>query len=463
MPTADHLFAVNGCGPNTLVASCLGKSTGGGLVSFDGQGIHVIDTISTTGLSIADGRILRLPWCEAEFSGSGELMVYDEAGVERYYRIDALTDPHDVLWNGKHFILVSAGQNCLLWLAPNGEIAQVTKFPGEPDSWHVNSLLLRRNELLVAAFGRFEHHREWKCFAGQPCGIIFNLETGKDLVSGLDRPHHPRMMDEWLLVCNSGQRELLQLDGKTGALVKSVQLEKWTRGLTMSDRYVFVGESARRYRPDGDTGAPLASIAILDRATLSVLDRVPLPFEEVYDLILVPQGLVNGLRRGFMTNPQRVAEQAQRLLFAEAGIKPQQLWASGDLLPREACATKVSVEIESMLGPNCFLRRPCVVQNRGGCIFVSAKPHPVVITYRWMHKETGQYDRTLSMATRLPSSVPPGGSVTCSLRLRTPAVEGLYELQVSLFQKGNGFFKKFDPLNVFRTDIWVHHTGATTQ
>jgi len=463
LSAGNDLFTVSGCGPNMLVASCLGKSTGGGLISFDGQTVQVIDTISTTGLSLAEGRVLRLPWCEGDLAGSGELLVYDAAGVERYYRVDALTDPHDVLWDGKQFVLVSAGQNSLLWLTPGGELAHVAKFPGEPDSWHVNSLLLRGNQLLVAAFGRFEQHREWTSYAGKPCGIIFDHDTGKDLVRGLDRPHHPRMMEESLLVCNSGQRELLQVDGKTGTTLRRVQLEKWTRGLTLSDRYVFVGESARRYRPDGDTGAPLASIAILERSSLKVLDRVPLPFEEVYDLILVPQSLLHGLRRGFMTNPQRVAEQTQRSLFAEVGVKPQQLWASGDLLPPEACVANVSVEIESMLGPDCFLKRPCVVENRGSCIFVSAKPHPVVITYRWMRKETGRYLPTLSMATRLPSSVPPGGSIACSLRLRTPAVEGLYELHVSLFQKGNGFFRKFDPSNAFQADVWVHRSGSATQ
>lgn len=449
--------------PVVLVGSGLGESSGGGLISFDGEKIDVIDHISSTGLGLADGRLVRLPWCQGDFAAPGELLVYDSLGVERYYRIDTLSDPHDVLWNGKEFVVVSAGQNSIVWVGTNGEVQKVSRFPGEPDSWHLNSLFLHQGELFAAAFGRFNYHREWMQHAGEPCGIIFNHGSGENVVTGLDRPHHPRLVEGNWIICNSGRRELLQVDGRTGTPIRRVQLEKWTRGLAFTDQFIFVGESARRHRPQGDTGAALASIAVLDRSTYSVVDRIPLPFEEVYDLVLVPQPLIEGLRRGFKTNPQRVAERVQHDLFEQVGVKPQQLWATGDLLPREACLAKISVEVESLLASDCFLERPCVVENRGPCIFVSAKPHPVVITYRWMRKDNGRYTRTLSMGTKLPAAVPPGSSISCALKLRTPSKEGLYELHVSLFQKGNGFFMKYEPSNAFKTEIWIHSAGTTAQ
>jgi len=462
-PIPEDLFVVHGDSSHILIASCLGESTGGGLVSYDGKTADVIDAISSTGLAVADGRLLRLLWCKDDFAAPGELLVYDATGIERYYRIDALSSPHDITWDGTHYVVVSTGENSILWIGLNGAVERKSNFAGQPDSWHLNSLFLHDGELFIAAFGRFSGYREWIQHAGKPYGIVFSYATGKDVATGLDRPHHPRMIDGHWVVCNSGARELLRLDCKTGALTGKVQLDKWTRGLTFSDRYIFVGESARRHRPNGDGGDELASIAILDRATWRLIGRVHLPFEEVYDLVLIPRSLLHGVRQGFKTNPQRMSEQVQHSLFMQIGVKPQLLWASGDLLPREACRATVSVEIESFLPPDFVVQPQCVVENRGSCIFVSAKPHPVVLTYRWQHKETGRYVQTLSLATRLPSSVLPGNSVSCRLNLRTPSTEGLYELQVSLFQRGRGFFTKIDPANAFRMDIWIHRTGARTQ
>jgi acetolactate synthase-1/2/3 large subunit len=457
MAATKDLFVINGRDPHVLVASCLGESSGGGLVSFDGKNIEVIDTISSTGLMVTDDRIMRLLWCRGDFAAPGELLVYDATGIERYYRIDRLNDPHDLAWDGNHYIVVSAGENSILWIAKNGEIEKESKFPGQPDSWHLNSLYLHNGELFVAAFGRFNGYREWTQHAGEPCGMVFNHATGKDVIAGLDRPHHPRKIDGDWVVCNSGMRELLQVDAQTGTPVRKAQLEKWTRGLTFSDHYIFVGESARRHRPDGDEGPVLASIAVLDRNTWRLVHRIDLPFEEVYDLVLVPPPLRQGLHRGFRTNPQRVLEQDQHSLFNEIGAKPQNLWAIGDLLPKEACLATISVDVDPVLSPDCVLQLPCVISNRGPCIFVSAKPHPVVITYRWRNKKTERYLPALSMATRLPSSLPPQTSMSCRLRLRTPSAEGIYELQVSLFQKGRGFFSRTDPANAFRRDVCIQY------
>lgn len=462
LPGPDDLFGVKGDKSSILIGSCLGKSSRGGLISFDGETIEVIDPMSSTGLTIADGRLLRLFWGRNGFATPGELLVYDSTGIERYYRIDALNAPHDIAYDGKHYIVVSAGENSILWIGKNGEIERTSRFPGQPDSWHLNSLWLHGGDLLVAAFGRFNEHREWIQHKDKPCGIVFNHATGKDIITGLDRPHHPRMIDGTWVLCNSGARELLQVDCRTGAPLRRIHLGKWTRGLTFSDRYIFVGESARRHPLGGVEGAELGSIAILDRATWRLVGRVHLPFEEVYDLLLIPRSLVYGVRRAFNTAAAGESRQAHYPLTS-LGLATVQPAASGGLLPREACLAGISVEIESFLAPDRVLMRPCRVENRGAYTFITDKPRPVVVTYRWLHKESMQYVRTLSMGTRLPADLPPGNSTSCMLRLRTPSTEGLYELQVSLFQKGRGFFTKIDPANAFRIDIWIHRTASATQ
>jgi acetolactate synthase-1/2/3 large subunit len=452
----NDLFNVEGSEQkHVLVASCLGDATGGGLVSFDGTQIEVIDKISSTGLSVAEGRLLRLLWCRGDFLAPGELLVSDRVGIERYHRIDELNDPHDVLFDGENYVIASAGENSILWVGKTGELVRKEKMPGEPDSWHINGLLIHQGDLYVTAFGRFNAYREWSQHSGEGCGIVFNQQTGRDVLVGLEMPHHPRILDDSWIVCNSGTYQLLQFELKTGRQIRQLQLRNWTRGLAFSDKYIFVGESANRYRPQRETRDPLASIVILDRSSWKVVFRIALPFQEIYDLLLIPQQLLDGVRRGFNTNPQRMQEHNQHALFSEIGISPDYIWASGDLLPKEACATSVSVDIEHHLRSNSVLQRPCVITNRGMRILTSAKPRPVFLIYRWLSKDTGTYVDEFPIGTRLPFSIPPGASASCSVRFRTPETAGHYELEVSLFQKGRGFFGDIDRSNCFRTTIRV--------
>jgi hypothetical protein len=72
-----------------------------------------------------------------------------------------------------------------------------------------------------------------------------------------------------------------------------------------------------------------------------VLERIPVPSREIYDLVPAPPALVEGVRSGFRTNPLRVAEADQADLFTEAGVRPVRLWATGEPLPPEACRARI--------------------------------------------------------------------------------------------------------------------------
>jgi hypothetical protein len=460
--TWQNVLAINGEHTNALLASCRSRS-GAGLVAFDGEKTELIDTISSTGLCLAQERMVRLVGRPDDSNAPGELFVYDAGGVEKYYRIDKVRSPLDVIWDGQYFVVVSAAQNSLFWLTSSGEVARVAKMPGESDSWHLSCVAQDGGDLFVSAFGRFDGPREWERHTGEGRGIIFNVSTNTDAVRGLQCPQHHQILDGSWLVCNSGTRELLQISRNDSAVVKQrVRLEKWIRGLTFSDRHIFLGESAGSSLSNATTDTGFASIAILDRATLALIGRVTLPFEEIDDLVIVSDDLLQGVRNGIKSYHPGLFRR-DRSRSARNSMQPPAAWTPGDLLPREACRARVSLEIEALLSPDSVLHCPCVVENIGPYSFVSARPHPVVVTYRWLNKESGRYFGMLSMATRLPASVPPNGSVACSLRLQTPVAEGRYELQVSLFQKGNGFFGKIDPRNAFRKEIWIHVSATKTQ
>ena len=66
--------------------------------------------------------------------------------------------------------------------------------------------------MVAAAFGRFSNHREWSNGSAAGAGIVFDLLSGADVVSGLSCPHDPRLVDGSWVVCNSAEQELVIAD-----------------------------------------------------------------------------------------------------------------------------------------------------------------------------------------------------------------------------------------------------------
>ena len=436
---------------HVLLISCLGEQTGGGLFAYDGRTLDQLDTLSSTGLALAGDRFGRLLWSSGEAGSVGELLVYDETGVERYLRIDGLREPHDLAWDGNAFLAVSTMSNSVLWVAPSGEISRTWRAAGDGDAWHLNSLTATNGRLVAAAFGRFARHREWSDGRAAGRGIVFDLETGEDLVHGLHYPHDPRRLDGLWLVCNSACHELLAVDAGSGRVRHRVPLKGWTRGLEIVEDVIYVGESANRADP---MPGELASIAVVDRRTWSVADRLPLPCQEVFDLVRVPTALSEGVRRGFRTNPLRTAEQDQHALFDAVGARPVRLWAVGEPLPANACRVRVQATIPAEIEHASVRQCTCVVANDGGAILVSAPPNPVHISYRWVDRRDPD---VVIEGTRtvLPQALPPGIERTCPFSLLAPERPGDYNLVVTLVQEQVAWFDSLDHDNAWRGHVRV--------
>jgi acetolactate synthase I/II/III large subunit len=431
-----------------LLISCLGEQTGGGLFAYDGKTVEQLDTLSTTGLTLAGGRLGRLLWSSGEAGSVGELLIYDEAGVERYLRIDSLREPHDLAWDGHAFLAVSTLSNSVLWLSGAGEITRTWRADGDGDAWHLNSLFPVDGTVVAAAFGRFSKHREWSEGRAAGTGIVFDLMTGADVLSGLSCPHDPRLIDGSWLVCNSGEQELVIVDASSGAVTRRVQLAGWTRGLAVDGELIYAGESANRATP---VPGELARVAVVDRRTWSVVDRLPLPCQEVFDVIRVPAALARGVRQGFRTNPLRAAEQDQHALFRELGVRPARLWAVGDPLSASACRVRVTANVPEKLEPGTVHEFECVVENVGDAILVSAPPNPVHISYRWVGpKQTIEGVRSI-----LPEALPPGAERICRFTLRAPEERGDYRLTVTLVQEQVAWFDDLDERNAWSGQVQI--------
>lgn len=430
---------------SVLLASAFGdEDTGGGLFAFDGQAVERLDRLSSNGLALAGDRLVRVIRAAREVGAAGELLVYDERGVERYLRIDELADPHGVAWDGSNYVAVSTMTNAVLWIAPSGDVVQAWRAPGEGDCWHLNSLLVHDGRVFVSAFGRYGRHREWVGRTKDAKGFVLDLVTGAQVLNGLTTPHDPRLLEGAWVVCNSGTAELLELS-LDGGVQRTARLAGWTRGIAVSDDFFFVGESANR----ADLGcATSATIAVLDRDTWRIVDRIALPCREIYDLVLAPPTLVEGVRRGFRTNGARAAEQDQHALFQRVGVEPVRLWATGHPLPAEACKVRITTNAPRVLAPNAVLELECVVENLAGAILVSVPPNPVVLSYRWFEMASGRaFDGARPVRSSLPEPLLPGEALRCSVKLVAPPVGGEYLLRVTLLQERVAWFDDLDESN----------------
>lgn len=432
--------------PFTVLASGFGEEdTGGGLFALLDRRIERIDRLSSTGLWVGNGSMLRLLRA-TEPDCPGELLIYDRKGIQRYHRVDDLIDPHDILWNGEHYIAVSTLANSILWISDQGKIAKQWEAPGEGDAWHLNSLLLLNGELYCSAFGTGEGHREWCEHPERPTGFIWNVGKAMPVVTGLSHPHHPRFFDGVWAVCNSFTEEVLQIDPDSGTVRRRVKLNGYTRGFAISDSLLFVGESANRK----DSGlSRTASIAILSRADWKLVDRIPLPCREVYDLQILDQpDLLEGIRRGFRTNRMRVTEQDQYALFRQAGVEPELLWAVSEPLPPAACRVKLEADLPHVMFAGDTVAVDCVYRSRSGALLTSAPPYPVHIASNWRDPVSGQQTAGVGgRRTPLARALPPGQQNTCKVSITAPSTPGEYLLHITFVQEQVAWFDDLDPSN----------------
>ncbi|MBZ5622318.1 MAG: hypothetical protein LAQ69_26840 [Acidobacteriia bacterium] len=124
-----------------LLASCLGDGdTRGGLLYYDGKSWIGLDDVSTAGLFVGGDELVRLLWAPHQVADSTAVLHYSARGFERHTRIQGFTDPHDILWDGTHYVAVSAFQDSVVWVAPDGEV--VRRYQPSPggDRWHLNCL-----------------------------------------------------------------------------------------------------------------------------------------------------------------------------------------------------------------------------------------------------------------------------------------------------------------------------------
>jgi acetolactate synthase I/II/III large subunit len=356
-----------------------------------------------------------------------------------------VVDAHDVVWDGSRWVVASTSRNTIFWLSAAGEVVDRWVAPGEGDAWHINGLLIDGGTLYAAAFGRFERHREWNEHRTDGTGIVFDVRSGENVLTGLNCPHHPRRVDGSWLVCDSATHELLELDCD-GQVTRRLELRSWPRGLAVTERFLYVGESAMRDRPEAT-----ASVAVVSRDDWRVVERFDLPCEEVYDVVVAPHQLAESARRGFRTNPVRTAEQDRLALLEQAGAGGSALSTLAQPLPPTERLVAIQIDVPEELSTESWTELECRIENLGSSVFVTAPPNPVHLSYRWV--QDGRIEE--GVRSILPHAIVAGAAADCRLGLVAPSRPGDYELRVTLVQEEVAWFDDHDHTSGFAVRVRV--------
>lgn len=163
--------------------------------------------------------------------------------------------------------------------------------PGRPgtreDLHHLNGLTRANGRLIVAGFGeRWREVREQRRQGNTTApydGFLVDLATGERLLTGLQMPHSPLMIDEHIAVCESAAEAVI-----VPGIGVADGLPGYTRGLCVAGDRILVGISRARQNHPGRQ-SDICVVVMLDRHDLTVrgMFDVSAVGGEIYDLLPV--------------------------------------------------------------------------------------------------------------------------------------------------------------------------------
>ncbi len=164
------------------------------------------------------------------------------------------------------------------------------------DRCHLNGMAMKQGKPRYAtAFNRGNSYQSWREKITQT-GVVFDVETGEPVVTGLAMPHTPRIFNDKLFVLLSATGELIQIDPDSGKYDVVVKLDGFVRGMSLYKDYLFVGLS--KLRKNSSTFGKLsfaeranqAGIVVVHLPTGSIAGKISYltTLDEIYDIHILP-------------------------------------------------------------------------------------------------------------------------------------------------------------------------------
>ncbi len=401
--------------------------------------VETIDGRPTTGLFFDElaERWLRAMSGRELSSVVGEVLEY--SGSPLGVRVGCLAtvlDAHDVLLTSKQRLVVSTFDNSLVELGGHGS-RTVHVLPGEPDSWHLNCVVDVQGELFASAFRRGGTFRQW---AENPygSGCVFSLATGGVVGDGLSMPHSPRFLDGLWLICDSARHDLIEIDPENPSeRIRTVGLGGYTRGLDFDDDYLYVGISGARN--NGADPTATSSLAVVDRRSWKLVDRVSIACSEMYDVRRVPKRATQMLRTPipeFRTTDVRDLAAAERPSGSTVGSTGIPAGLSVRFVPPKHVHTGDVFHVSARL------------EHAGSAPLLVSRDTPLQLAYRWIGfggATPVSIERDEPLRTPLPAPLTPGSHRDVHVAVRAPAVAGGYLFRIVLVQESVRWLDDTEP------------------
>ncbi len=219
---------------------------------------------------------------------AGRVKIFSGKGL-RQQSERTLSQPHQVEWVGDSLLVTNTGRNCISVFDENAvfqrdvflnELRFDNKNKGRFGN-HFNSVHREKDKVLVVAHNYEKPSRIFQ-LSWPELNVLGSRECGANWA------HNVWECEYGQVICNSKAGTLHEVQ-QNRLLWQPDQQPVFTRGLSSSDQYIFVGKSAhssrnRRFWDDG-------GIWVIDRSRLKTLHYIPLPGSgNVHEIRLVNQG-----------------------------------------------------------------------------------------------------------------------------------------------------------------------------
>lgn len=244
---------------------------------------------------------------------------YDACYVARMSHFTGEIHAHEAAWVEGELCVVNTLFSCLCTLHANYSFVPkwrppfITELAAE-DRCHLNGLAVDGGRAkYVTALGETNSREGWREGKAKG-GCLIDVASGNIVARGLSMPHSPRVHGGQVWLLDSGTGRLVMIDSRNGSVHAAAQLPGYVRGLSLLDRYAFVGLSKIR-ETSTFGGVPIAEqrdslkcgVAAVDVSSGEIVGMLEFQtgVEEIFDVSLVP-----GTRSPTVRGPHSATDQA---------------------------------------------------------------------------------------------------------------------------------------------------------
>lgn len=251
--------------------------------------------------------------------GEHDLSKHDLVFLPRRSHVTGYIDSHQIFWHGGELFVVNTLYSCLCRLhedwsfTPIWKPSFISKIIGE-DRCHLNGVCTDQSGPRYAtALGKSDTIEGWR-ESKADSGILIDMRAQEIICDTLSMPHSPYLINDQVVVLESGTGQVVSVDINSGAKKTLTKLNTFLRGIAFHEDLCFIGMcKAREKKSFG--GLPLQDDPETDAQCGISVRHLP-SFEEIgfirfeggveelFDIVVLP-GYSDPYLIGFETDEMK--------------------------------------------------------------------------------------------------------------------------------------------------------------